>query len=73
MPKEKEKEKEKKEKLIYRDPPVMCECGVQSNYGLVPSGLGIGYYCGIWLITTRLVSLVHLTESYYFIFFYIKF
>jgi hypothetical protein len=44
--KEKEKEKEKKEKLIYRNPPVMCECGVQSNYGLVPSSLGIGHYCG---------------------------
>jgi hypothetical protein len=43
--KEKEKEKEKKEKLIYRNPPVMCECGVQSNYGLVPSSLGIGHYC----------------------------
>ena len=24
----------------------MCECGVKSNYGLVPSELGIGYYCG---------------------------
>ena len=24
----------------------MCECGVKSNYGLVPSELGIGHYCG---------------------------
>jgi hypothetical protein len=46
-PKEKEKEKEKKkESVIYRSPAVMCKCGVESNYGLVPSGLGIGHYCG---------------------------
>jgi hypothetical protein len=24
----------------------MCEYGVKSNYKLVPSELGIGYYCG---------------------------
>ena len=24
----------------------MCECGVKSNYGLVPSELGICHYCG---------------------------
>jgi hypothetical protein len=42
--KEKVKEKENKEKLIYIKPSVMCECGVQSNYGLVPSSLGIGHY-----------------------------
>ena len=24
----------------------MCECGVKSNYGLVPSELGIGHYWG---------------------------
>jgi hypothetical protein len=46
-PKEKEKEKEKKkQRLIYRAPPVMCECGVKSNCGLVPSELSIGHYCG---------------------------
>jgi hypothetical protein len=45
LPKQKEKEK-KKQRLIYRAPPVMCKCGVQSNFGLVPSGLGIGHYCG---------------------------
>ena len=32
-PKAKEK---KKERLIYKAPLVMCECGVKSNYGLVP-------------------------------------
>ena len=36
----------KKEKLIYKAPPVKYECGVKSNYGLVPSELGIGHYCG---------------------------
>jgi hypothetical protein len=24
----------------------MCKCGVKANYGLVPSELGIGHYCG---------------------------
>ena len=42
-PKTKEK---KKERLIYKAPPVKCKCGVKSNYGLVPSKLGIGHYCG---------------------------
>ena len=41
-PKVKEK---KKERVIYKA-PVMCEYGVKSNYGLVPSELGIGHYCG---------------------------
>ena len=48
-PKEKEKEKEKekkKERVIFKAPPVMCERGVKSNYGLVPSELRIGHYCG---------------------------
>jgi hypothetical protein len=40
-PKAKEKKK-KKQKLIYREPPVVCECGVKSNYG-IPSELGIGH------------------------------
>ena len=38
--------KKKKERVIYKAPPVMCECGVKSNYGLVHSELGIGHYCG---------------------------
>ena len=45
LPKKKEKEK-KKERVIFKAPPVMCECGVKSNYGLVPLELGIGHYCG---------------------------
>ncbi|XP_021315211.1 uncharacterized protein LOC110434808 [Sorghum bicolor] len=24
----------------------MCKCGVEASYGLVPSGLGIGHFCG---------------------------
>jgi hypothetical protein len=28
--------KKKKEMVIYKAPPVMCEYGVKSNYGLVP-------------------------------------
>ena len=42
-PKAKQK---KKERLIYEAPPVKCECGVKSNYGLVPSELRICHYCG---------------------------
>ena len=45
-PEEPPKAKQKKKRLIYKAPPVKCECGVKSNYGLVPSELGIGHYCG---------------------------
>ena len=45
-PEEPPKVKEKKERVIYKAPPAMCEYGVKSNYGLVPSELGIGHYCG---------------------------
>ena len=38
------KGKEEK-KVIFKAPPVMCECGVNANYGLVPSELGVGHYC----------------------------
>ena len=38
--------KRKKERVIYKALTVMCECGVKSNYGLVPLELGIGHYCG---------------------------
>ena len=36
--------KKKKERVIYKAPHVMCECGVKSNYGLVSSEVGIGHY-----------------------------
>ena len=26
--------------------PVLCKCGIESKYGLVPSELGVGYFCG---------------------------
>jgi hypothetical protein len=42
-PKQKEN---KKQSVIYRSLVVMCKCRVESNYGLVPSGLGIGHYYG---------------------------
>ena len=35
--------KKKKERVIYKAPAVMCEYGVKSNYGLVPSELGIDH------------------------------
>jgi hypothetical protein len=44
-PEPKAKEK-KKERIIIEAPPVMCECGVKANYGLVPLELGIGHWCG---------------------------
>ena len=45
-PEEPQRVKEKKkERVIYKAPPVMCECGVKSNYGLVPSELRIDHYC----------------------------
>jgi hypothetical protein len=26
--------------------PVLCKCGIEAKYGLVPSNLGAGYFCG---------------------------
>ena len=46
-PEEPRKVKEKKkERVFYRAPPVLCECGVKSNYGLVPLELRICHYYG---------------------------
>lgn len=42
-PEPKEKEKKKKERKYE---PVLCRCGVEAKYGLVPSELGVGYFCG---------------------------
>jgi hypothetical protein len=39
------KAKEKEERVIFKAPLVMCECGVKPNYGLVPSELEIGHWC----------------------------
>jgi hypothetical protein len=41
------KEKEKKEwaeELKYD--PVLCKCGIEAKYGLVPFKLNVGYICG---------------------------
>ena len=38
--------KKGKEKAEYVAPERKCRCGVAANYGLVPSELGICYYCG---------------------------
>ena len=40
------KKENKKDRIIIESPPVLCECGVKANYGLVPSELGIGHWCG---------------------------
>jgi hypothetical protein len=26
--------------------PVLCKCGIEAKYGLVPFELGVGYFCG---------------------------
>jgi hypothetical protein len=26
--------------------PVLCKCGIEFKYGLVPSEHGVGYFCG---------------------------
>jgi hypothetical protein len=26
--------------------PVLCKCSVEAKYGLVPSELGVSYFCG---------------------------
>ncbi|CAO2173255.1 unnamed protein product [Urochloa humidicola] len=41
-----ETEKMKKPREISPPPKTLCDCGVEANYGLVPSELGIGHYCG---------------------------
>jgi hypothetical protein len=40
----KEKENEWAEELKFD--PVLCKCGIEAKYGLVPSELGVGYFCG---------------------------
>jgi hypothetical protein len=40
------KEKGKEKEVHIQAPERKCRCGVRANHGLVPSELGIGYYCG---------------------------
>ena len=44
--KNRQRQAKEEKRLIYKAPLVKCECGVKSNYGLVPLELGIGHYCG---------------------------
>ena len=41
-----EEKKKKNDRIITAAPPVKCKCGVEASYGLVPSELGVGYFCG---------------------------
>lgn len=38
-------QEKKKERIIIPAPPVLCKCGVEAHYGLVPSKRGIGHWC----------------------------
>jgi hypothetical protein len=73
----KKKKEKKKQRLIYKASPVMCECGVKANYGLVPSELGIGHYCGNmvdydevgYCCEKHAIVFFSFPKSYYLIFF----
>ena len=43
----------------------MCECGVKSNYGLVPLKLGIGHYCSHMVDYDEVVIFVVNMKSYF--------
>jgi hypothetical protein len=44
-PEAKEKKKNEWTKELKFD-PVLCKCGIEAKYGLVPSELDVGYFCG---------------------------
>jgi hypothetical protein len=44
-PEAKEKKKNEWEEELKSD-PVLCKCGIEAKFGLVPSKLGVGYFCG---------------------------
>jgi hypothetical protein len=44
-PEAKEKKKNEWEEELKSD-PVICKCGIEAKFGLVPSELGVGYFCG---------------------------
>jgi hypothetical protein len=44
-PEVKEKKKNQWAEELKFD-PVLCKCGIEAKYGLVPSELGVGYFCG---------------------------
>jgi hypothetical protein len=41
-----EPKEKKKDRIITPAPPVLCECGVEAHYNLVPLERGIGHWCG---------------------------
>ena len=41
-----QRQRKRRKRVIFKAPPVMYECGVKANYGLVPLKLGIGHWCG---------------------------
>lgn len=42
-----EEDETKRKKGKYEPgPPIKCDCGVLATFGLVPSELGVGFYCG---------------------------
>jgi hypothetical protein len=47
LPRGRDKGKEKNEWAEeLKFDPVLCKCGIKAKYGLVPSELGVGYFCG---------------------------
>jgi hypothetical protein len=44
-PEAKEKKKNEWAEELKFD-PVLCKCGIEAKYGLFPSELGVGYFCG---------------------------
>jgi hypothetical protein len=44
-PEAKEKKKNEWVEELKFD-PVLCKCGIEVKYGLVPSELGVSYFCG---------------------------
>jgi hypothetical protein len=44
-PEVKEKKKNQWAEELKFD-PVLCKCGIEAKYGLVPSEFGVGYFCG---------------------------
>jgi hypothetical protein len=46
------KEKNQRAEELKFD-PVLCKCGIEAKYGLVPSELGVGYFCGHMVVSER--------------------
>ncbi|XP_062185874.1 uncharacterized protein LOC133889361 [Phragmites australis] len=44
--KDEEKDEMKEKRVIEPCAPRKCPCDVNANHGIVPSELGVGYYCG---------------------------